>query len=439
MLVWNYAAKIRGEIEHWHSAGIVDESAKERMLEDVEHRQLKRSFASVLAIFGGVLIAAGLIAFVASNWESMPRYIRVILLVATIWTAYGLAAYTKQREHPYLTGMFLMIGIVAFGASIMLIGQIYQLQGRNEDALLVWMIGGLLTALGTRSIAALITTIVVSCMWMVSEYPTSSEPATLLNVARFYWYPAVWLVLAISSWWIGSRLAAHALAISMIIWLVVLVFLFGRVSAHHITTIQAAMLIIGSLCLASLSGPQFLRGFEIHALTYCFIVLLGFDSLSYGGLSLLRLEPVSTSVWPHLVPMVVAAIACGAILMWARRANANVIRDQYVFPIAALLSAGVIGLSWIPGLAGPLFLSILSAGLGLFFAVWSVRFGWRIGSRALSALGYLGFVAVLLITYSRVFGSLEFTAAIYGVAGIVLVVASIWLYKREQSKPEIGA
>ncbi len=436
MLVWDYAEKLRNEVRNWLAAGLIDQTAAQQLIHDIDQRQKKRSFANVLAIFGGVLLAAGLIAFVASNWDGMPRYLRVVVLVAAIWFSYAASIFTKLRNHPYLSDIFLMVGIVAFGASIMLIGQIYQLQGRNEDALLVWMIGGLLTVLGTRSISALATTILVSCAWMVSEHPVTDTSATVLNIGRFYWFPLVWLVLAAIAKWVGSRFCAHLLAVLLIVWLILIVWVGWEPAFDRVISVQAALLILGAMVLASHSTQLHLAGFEIHALGYCFIALLGLEYLVFADISLSKDKLFLFDGWRTYSPMALAVLLTGGLVLLMRRSGISPTRDQYVFCVIAALCLFKVFAFKQQELFGELGLSIISAGVGLVFAIWSVRFGWRIGSRVLSALGYIGFITVLLITYARVFGTLEFTAAVYGAAGVILLGVSIWLFRKDQSKTE---
>ena len=433
-MIWNYAARLRQEIMRWQETGLVSQTQAQALLSDVESSNPKRSFATVLALLGGVLVSFGLIAFVASNWESMPRYLRVLVLIAAIWTAYGIAIISHIRAHSYLTGTFIMIGIAAFGTSIMLIGQIYQLQGRNEDALLLWLIGGLITTLATRSTAAITVTLVITGMWIYAEYAALRDPASLLGLERFYWFAALWLILAAMTHWVGSRLAAHGLAVLIIYWFVFLIFTQNKPDLFVLTAIQSVALVMAALSLASLQTKMFLRGFEIAAIAYCFLVFIGLNQLlEWVGLlrSSTRLVPVSS--WQLIWPLAAAIVTTGLALLLVRTGT-RPIRDQIVIPFAALamIITGLVIQN--PESIGLLYAKIIIAAASVFYAIWAVRFGWRIESKTLSSIGYIGFIAVVLQTYSSLFNTLQLTAAVYTLAGLALIGGAIWLFKRENKQ-----
>ena len=65
---------------------------------------------------------------------------------STLWGCYGAAAVLFQRRLEAFAQAAVLGGIAVFGASIMLIAQMYHMEGNPPDAVLMWALGALLAA-----------------------------------------------------------------------------------------------------------------------------------------------------------------------------------------------------------------------------------------------------------------------------------------------------
>lgn len=94
---------------------------------------------TIFLAFGGILLAAGLILLVGSNWADIPRLAKVALAVATVVgleaLGYGLRFHTEHRR---LGATFLFVGAAAYGAAIMLVAQAYQYPVDDPNLMLLW-------------------------------------------------------------------------------------------------------------------------------------------------------------------------------------------------------------------------------------------------------------------------------------------------------------
>ena len=99
-------------------------------------------------------------------------------------------------------------GIAVYGASIMLIAQMYHMEGNPPDAVLMWALGALLAVALTRSNAALAATFVLLVVWTSYERGLSS-------VAHWSFLPA-WAAAAAAAAWLGWRPGLHLAAISLV-------------------------------------------------------------------------------------------------------------------------------------------------------------------------------------------------------------------------------
>jgi uncharacterized membrane protein len=68
------------------------------------------------------------------------------LLLGTLWACYAGAALLFQRQLHAFAHAAVLGGIAVWGASIMLIAQMYHMEGYPPDALLLWTLGALLAA-----------------------------------------------------------------------------------------------------------------------------------------------------------------------------------------------------------------------------------------------------------------------------------------------------
>jgi len=410
----------------------------------------------VFAILGAVLIAAALVAFVAANWNELSKLARVALLMSSIWASYLIAYISTVRQSPVIAQAFYVIAIAAFGTSIMLIGQIYQIQGRYEDALLLWLLGGLATVVAARSSWALVYSAGISGAWMVtvfwsgwSEASMTEAPFWTFGADPFNFYPLILLGIGALAVWLRSQVAGHVLMAAALVWSA----LYGRILEGDVTfravLITAIALIAMALVLRDITNQRRLGGFGSSVIGYLVVCLFAFvlADLRLFGEFIDRAEIKSTPIFQVIsadlrglfyvdFPFVIAIVTSLAIAIWMKSRGEILLKDQWVIPIAGMVLA-VARLSVFQVLSADFVLFSLVA---MALCIWTIRFGWRLEARFVSAIGYLSFAAVLLITYDQLFGSLINTAAFYALAGVVLLVAAVFLLRRDRrSAPQQGA
>ena len=425
MLTYNYLNQLRSDVARWQKAGVINSTQSDSLLDDALSQREGRSFGTVVALLGAALITFGIIAFVASNWEAMGDMFRFGTVIAFLLLAYAIAGFFYYKNFHALTHAFLAIAIAAFGGGIMLVGQIFHLQGNTADALFLWLAGAVITVLATRSYAAVVAMVAILVVWIGYEFWGDSRHLTFLGIQRTFWFPLVWLVAAGLAWWVSSRLAAHLLGLAMVYWL------FMMAQAGNFSTIWVICIayVITALALASYTTKMVLKGFEVPLISYCFIVLLGLSPVLQIFAFTSKSRITDSTLLNYYVPLGITLAITLALVVVVRSKGNKIIRDQYVIPIALLLPLAANLLS---RYSPQTLLPVLGAAVGLFMAIWTVRFGWRIESRSLSTLGYLFFIYFLFDTYNRLFGSLQMTAVAYAIAGLGLMGLSIWLIKGER-------
>lgn len=110
--------------------------ADDRIEAAVEEESRQRS-ADALAILGATLVGLGVILFFAANWGEIPRWLRLAMLLAAIAATYA-GAFREWDRRPRAAQVLAFVGVLLFGASIFLVGQMYNVQAHDPLAFLLW-------------------------------------------------------------------------------------------------------------------------------------------------------------------------------------------------------------------------------------------------------------------------------------------------------------
>jgi len=117
-------------LDRWTSGGLIDPSTAERIraYESEQEKSQGLRWPVLIAIaFGGLLLGAGVLLFVAAHWDTLApayRFALVLLLVAVFHVAGALV----WERFSVLSTTFHAVGTVCLGAGIFLAGQIFNLQ-----------------------------------------------------------------------------------------------------------------------------------------------------------------------------------------------------------------------------------------------------------------------------------------------------------------------
>ena len=130
-------------LDRWAGAGLIDASAAGR-IRAWEAEQSKSGglrWPVLLAVsFGGILLGAGVLLFVAAHWDDLSpasRFALVLLMVAVFHVAGALAA----EKFAALSTAMHAVGTITLGAGIFLSGQIFNLQEHWPGGVMLWAAG----------------------------------------------------------------------------------------------------------------------------------------------------------------------------------------------------------------------------------------------------------------------------------------------------------
>jgi uncharacterized membrane protein len=86
-----------------------------------------------------------------------------------LWGCYAAGFELFRRQLNAFAQAAVLSGIAIFGASIMLIAQMYHMDGNPPDAVLTWALGALMTTVLVRSPAALAAAFALAVVWTSYE------------------------------------------------------------------------------------------------------------------------------------------------------------------------------------------------------------------------------------------------------------------------------
>ena len=214
----SYSSRVRADSARWVASGLIDRKTAEAIVRDVEvHDRRSLSFGSILAIMAALLLAAAILVFVASNWETIPRLARVGGLFAIIFAGYVGGAVLKLNEHGAIGEAVWLVAAAAFGGAIALIGQMYHLSGDETQAVLTWCAGTAVAAAALRSGPLTMAAVGLAVAWLFlreAEFWRSSDfPHAFIGIAAVLW---------LASYWTESAASRHLILLSLVFYAVLL-------------------------------------------------------------------------------------------------------------------------------------------------------------------------------------------------------------------------
>ncbi len=146
-----YRGRLERDLSLWVEKGLLPEVTAGALLKEYDARPASFSLGNVLMILAAILLGAAILLVVASNWEAIPRLVRVAVILAIIWGVHLGAAAMLNRGATGAAGGLLVIGTLSFGGAISLVGQMYHLSGDELTVMYLWFAMAVVSAVLFRS------------------------------------------------------------------------------------------------------------------------------------------------------------------------------------------------------------------------------------------------------------------------------------------------
>lgn len=234
-------ARLQADLKRWQTEGWVTDAGATAILRDIAHRRSGAGLYGALAVLGAVLLGAAAMSFVAAHWDSLSKLSRLALLGGGIGASYAAAFELFRRRLDPFAHAAVLAGIALFGASIMLIAQMYHMDGNPPDAVWLWSLGALAAGLLLRSNPALAASVVLICVW---NGMTVEQDSKLIHWGFLPMWIAAAAGVANTRW----RAGKHLLALALSGWLIVSCLQIERETGRYLlVAIGLAMAVTAAL------------------------------------------------------------------------------------------------------------------------------------------------------------------------------------------------
>ena len=176
----SFAGQLNRESEAWVAEGLVSAEQAAAIRRRYAGGEKQRGRATeALAVIGAVAVGVGVIGFVAANWDGLSHPLRLLLLSLAIAGSYAAGFQLRDRTDtaPRVGEALYLVGVLAFGASLFLVGQMYNVQAHDPLALLLWAGGAVATALVVRSRAIAAVAVLIFTAWVGFEFGLALDDA----------------------------------------------------------------------------------------------------------------------------------------------------------------------------------------------------------------------------------------------------------------------
>ena len=107
-----YRERLEADLLRWQADGVITPAASASIRNALPPLASHTNIPAVVGIVGGLLIAAALLAFVAAHWIEIARLLRLAILFAGIFAAYGLGAWFARTERQVLADLCASVGSI---------------------------------------------------------------------------------------------------------------------------------------------------------------------------------------------------------------------------------------------------------------------------------------------------------------------------------------
>ena len=409
MLGWMRKNLLRRETRRWVDEGLVEPFQAERILNryGTSLNDTGPSALGLLTGLAGLFAGLALLLLVSANWEQLPRLARFAGLVTLTAVLNGWGVLRLARAGS--GGGLLFLGGFAYGASIMLTGQMYHLGEHFPNGLLLWTLGLVpLTLLSGGRLLAL-QGLAVAVAWMLLEYRFAAPWLMPLFLAVAFWVAwrrrvaglavaalaatAVWLNLMLA--WVYATDFGPQAQEGMISFNLGLLVLAGALAARPAWWSAGAGNWMPRLTVLAILPFTFVDGWE-HYLAYAWTWL----------------DP---GLWAALVALLAAALLGRPLVAPA---------------VAALLIAVHTG--GVPDQA--LVWAVASNLLLLLLAMHWMRRGLLEGEGGLYVTGLVAILILALLRYLDLIGGYLGAAGLFlGMAALLFVAGRYWRRREARS------
>ena len=262
-------ARLLSDIARWQSQGHITDQGAAEIRRDLESRTTGTGPTGALAVLGAILLGFAAMSFIAANWEAMSKLAKLTLIFGGIAASYGAAYELFRRKLDVFAHAAVLAGVALFGGAIMLIAQMYHMDGHPPDAVWLWALGALAAGWLLRSNPALAASVVLICVWSFMETEWARK--------QIHWgFLPMWALAAggiATTRWVKGM---HLLALALSAWIVTSCLQFDtHIGRLMLTIIGLTLAAVAALASDAIDKWRRISGtMLVHGMVLAFIGLM---------------------------------------------------------------------------------------------------------------------------------------------------------------------
>jgi uncharacterized membrane protein len=395
-----YRRLLEADLAKWVAEGVISGDAAQSIRKARFGEEAGSRLPGIFAMLGALMLAASVSAFVAANWQEIPRLVRLGGILTVVAGCFIPALQLERRGMPNAADAPITFATLCFGAGVALVGQMYHLPADWPAGAMLVAIGALEAAAFTGKNGPLVIALVALTSWSWGRFDAWQWREIHWSFLLLF-VPAFLLALGRE-----NRLVAHAAILALSVWL-------ATVLAPQAHDKYALSLVDGGIAFSMVYIATGLLALErdwpavIKAL------------LPWGEIALALEKPsiAAPAVALYVYPAYAAALLTLAALAALARARDN---GRLI-----IIAACVVGLM-IPlifhGMSGSDVLRRVLVSVAVFAsAVALIAGGLLAGFRTFIVAGYAVFGVSILILLWQTIGTLLSQSLFFLAAGVALL------------------
>jgi uncharacterized membrane protein len=416
VLEHGYRQRLEADLVKWVADGVISGDAAQSIRKARFGEEAVSRLPAIFAMLGALMLAASVSAFVAANWQEIPRLMRLVGILTIIAGCFFPALLLEQRGMPRGADAAITLATLCFGAGIALVGQMYHLPADWPAGAMLIALGGLVAAALTGKNGPLLIAFVAMTSWSWGRFDA------------WQWREIHWsfLLLFVPGFLLAlgreNRLLAHAAILALSFWLATLLvqpsdvrpltsenYLFNLVDGG--LAFSATYIAIGLLALHR-GWPAIIQALLPWG-SWVFGILLCLEIFAVLDKPVFAVHVVGSYGYPAYGAALVSLAALAAL---------GPERDKGKFVLIAACVAALsipLMLSGFAGTGSPIRVLVPIAVLASALAL--ITGGLLAGLGTLIVVGYAVFGASMLMLLWRTIGTLLNQSLFFLVAGVALV------------------
>ena len=211
-----YRRHLEADLVKWVAEGVISGDAAQSIRKARFGEEAASRLPAIFAMLGALMLAASVSAFVAANWQEIPRLVRLVGILAVIAGCFFPALLLERRGMPRGADAAVTLATLCFGAGVAFVGQMYHLPADWPAGAMLIALGGLVAAALTGKNGPLVIAFVAMTSWSWGRFDA------------WQWREIHWsfLLLFVPGFLLAlgreNRLLGHAAILALSVWLATL-------------------------------------------------------------------------------------------------------------------------------------------------------------------------------------------------------------------------